>query len=98
MTDYDAISIAEGYAHDDCTEAQYKAAWQYLIDTGLAWRLQGWFGRTASRMIKDGFCASPERNQSAHSFSPCIPDSLDDTRAESAGFCPPPKADNLCPH
>ena len=70
MTDYDAISIAEGYAHDDCTEAQYKAAWQYLIDTGLAWRLQGWVGRTASRMIEAGLCASPQRNRENHAVTP----------------------------
>ena len=58
MTDYEAVSIAEGFAQSDCTEAQTIAAWQHLIDTGLAWRLQGWFGRTASRMIEEGLCAS----------------------------------------
>ena len=71
MTDFEAVSIAEGFAQSDCTEAQYIAAWQHLIDTGLAWRLQGWFGRTASRMIADGFCASPaQRNESAHGIPP----------------------------
>ena len=67
MTDYEAVSIAEGFAQSDCTEAQTIAAWQHLIDTGLAWRLQGWFGRTASRMIEEGLCASPpQRNEEAH--------------------------------
>ena len=32
---------------------------QRLIDTGLAWKLQG-YGRTALEMAKEGFCTLPE--------------------------------------
>ena len=31
-------------------------AWQHLIDTGVCWRLQGWFGRTAQSLIESGMC------------------------------------------
>jgi len=39
------------------------AAWQYLIDTGVAWQLQGWFGRTAKRLIDEGYCTYKEEEQ-----------------------------------
>lgn len=58
MNDFDAINIAEGL-DDNVSEEQYIAAWQHLINSGLCWRLQGWFGRTARAMIDEGYCCSP---------------------------------------
>jgi len=55
MTPYRATMIAEG-VEEVATEDEYLAAWQYLIDTGLAWTLQGFFGRTASDLIASGKC------------------------------------------
>ena len=47
-----AINIIE----DGCTSATPTEAFQYLIDTGHAWRLQGWYGRTAQALIEQGIC------------------------------------------
>lgn len=60
MNTTDAVGIAEGWIEAD-SEEQVIEAWQTLIDTGLAWQLQGWFGRTAARLIEDGICTAPER-------------------------------------
>lgn len=52
MTDLDAIMIAEGV--DEATFEEQQKAWQHLHDTGLAYRLQGWYGRNAKRLIEAG--------------------------------------------
>jgi hypothetical protein len=45
--------IAEGVQEAE-SEEQYLEAWQKLVDSGLAWSLQGWFGRQAESMINEG--------------------------------------------
>ena len=53
MEPMEAIGIAEGFVEND-SEEKYIEAWQFLLDTGLCWSLQGWFGRTAVAMIEAG--------------------------------------------
>jgi|TARA_R110002012_G_scaffold121260_1_gene270630 hypothetical protein len=62
LTNLEATLIAEG-AQEPETEEQYIQAWQHLIDTGLAWKMQGFFGRTASAMIQSGVCSLPIKKQ-----------------------------------
>jgi hypothetical protein len=54
MDSYTAVGIAEGFVEAD-SEEQVLQAWQYLVDTGMAWKLQGWFGRTAQSLINQGY-------------------------------------------
>jgi hypothetical protein len=53
MDNYTATGIAEGFIEAD-NEEQMIEAWQYLHNTGLAYKLQGWFGRMAQNLIKQG--------------------------------------------
>jgi hypothetical protein len=54
MDSVTAVMIAEGC--DEASEEKQIEAWQHLIDTGLCWQLQGWFGRTAMALIEQGVC------------------------------------------
>ena len=58
LSNYDAIGLAEGFVEG--TDDQRIQAWQQLIDTGLAWQLQGFFGRTAVNLIESGICSPPK--------------------------------------
>jgi hypothetical protein len=54
----DAVLIAEG-EKDPTPDMSYIQAWQFLVDTGEVWKLQGWFGRAAFRMISQGTIVPP---------------------------------------
>lgn len=70
MNDFNATMIAEGCfelagvdpdALDEVeVEELQRSAWQHLIDTGLAWQLQGSFGRMAAHLIEQGICSPAE--------------------------------------
>jgi hypothetical protein len=58
MDQFNAVGIAEGFIEAD-SEDQVLEAWQFLVDSGLAWQLQGFFGRTATQLIERGLITSP---------------------------------------
>ena len=58
LSSYDAVGLAEGFVEG--TEEEVIEAWQYLVNTGLAWQLQGWFGRIASDLIDAGIINQPQ--------------------------------------
>jgi hypothetical protein len=62
MDDYRAAMIAEGVWPAEY-EGQYLSAWQHLVNSGLAWRLQGWFGRTARDLIESGAIHHPAEEE-----------------------------------
>lgn len=55
-TSYLACGAIEGFESVDAHEIE---AWAFLIKTGRVWQLQGFYGRTAHRLIQDKF-VSPD--------------------------------------
>lgn len=53
---FDLTSAIIAYESGDMdTEEQLIELFQYLVDTGLAWQLQGHYGRTATALLDDGY-------------------------------------------
>ena len=53
MNNYKAVGITEGFIEVE-SEKQIIEAYQYLVDSGLAWSLQGQLGRNANSLIEQG--------------------------------------------
>jgi len=53
MTDLNFIIQVE---NGELTEEETIEGFQKLIDSGVVWRLQGWYGRTAHQLIEAGKC------------------------------------------
>jgi hypothetical protein len=54
MDDVEACMIVDG--SQKASEEQELEAWQLLIDSGLVWKLQGYYGRRARQLIEEGIC------------------------------------------
>lgn len=48
------------YENGDMDEDQIINFFQELIDSGMAWTLQGHYGRMAMSLVEDGVCTLPE--------------------------------------
>lgn len=46
--------------YEEQTEEELLAGFQYLIDTGLAWKLERHYGQHADALIKSGRCKQRE--------------------------------------
>jgi len=53
------------YENGELTHDQIVELFQQLIDTGMAWRLQGSYGRTTRDLIDSGDCHIPTHREAA---------------------------------
>lgn len=59
MNTYRACEILEGFDDGEASQAERTEAMQFLIDNGMAYTLQGFFGRLAEDYINAGLCHRP---------------------------------------
>ena len=55
MTKDDFINTLMDYETGEIDDDRTIELFQYLVDTGMAWRLQGHYGRTAEALIDAGY-------------------------------------------
>jgi hypothetical protein len=61
----DIIDRLIDYESGLLSDGEVIALFQDLIDSRLAWQLQGHYGRTATQLIEAGYCTDPNGSASS---------------------------------
>jgi hypothetical protein len=56
--EFNVVDFVMAYEGDHLNDEEIIKGFQQLIDSGLAWQLQGHYGRTAMALIKSGHCTN----------------------------------------
>jgi hypothetical protein len=56
----DRMSSIIAYENGELEEEEVILLFQDLIDSGLAWQLQGSYGRMAEKLLESGYCTEAE--------------------------------------
>ena len=51
-----ALNFIIKYESESISNEELVEGFQYLIDSGIVWQLQGSYGRMANALIKEGYC------------------------------------------
>jgi len=54
--EFDVVGFIMEFEGGDISEEYLIEGFQHLIDNGMAWTLQGMYGRMAIRLIEAGLC------------------------------------------
>jgi hypothetical protein len=57
----DQIDLIIKYEQGELGEEETIQFFQELINSGMAWKLQGHYGRTAHALIEAGYCEIPKK-------------------------------------
>ena len=60
---FDVAGFINDFETGALDDEQVAEGFQHLIDSGLAWALQGAYGRTAAALIDAGLCQPANRNE-----------------------------------
>jgi len=63
---YDTTGNIIRYEAGELDEEEVKSLFQALVNSGLAWRLQGHYGRTARALLDAGWIQSPASSLNSH--------------------------------
>lgn len=67
-TDYDHVGAIIQYEGGEQSAEETLRLFQYLVDTGLAWKLQGHYGRTAKTLIDKGLVSASANEEPTHTL------------------------------
>jgi len=65
MTTLRAVDIIDGFIAGSAQDLIH--AYQFLIDNGSVWSMQGRYGRQAKHLIDVGLCTKPQTNNQPYS-------------------------------
>lgn len=51
---FDLVGAMMAFEEGEASEQEVVDLFQHLVDTGMAWTLQGFYGRTAAALIEAG--------------------------------------------